>query len=245
MVDLEEEIPRTEYVIDDLANPNNVLYLTEKCPTLNEAIKRTILESPDLMVQDYEYHKQQNQTVTTMRIRMSFWHEYETAVVRGANMRMSQIIGGVCTETYFRAKVLTDNKKMAFILCPPTDYVVQVKEALSAGMENLRKIVSAKVVDDDGYLMPKAADMVIKAVQMLDLRIKGAIVQRIDQRSVNLNMNQNSQNNQIPMPRTVEEIRAQLAEVKKQLAASAPDVEDQIIEVKKLSTGGGSYVPET
>lgn len=209
-----------EFAIEDESNPRSVISLTSSNPTLQNAIKRLLLESPDLLELDQtEIAQKVNPTFTLSRIRLSFWHEFENANTGNRKMAMAKIIAGVCTETVFRKKVLNDNKKLAYILCPPKDYLITVKEALDAGLDNLRAIVSAKVVDDDGNLIHKSAETVLKAVALLDMRVKGAVVQRIDQRSLNVNVHKDvsPRNSSSDMPRSMEEMDQQLEQIKQKL----------------------------
>jgi len=217
---LSDEPPRLVFVVTDLDNPASAVNLTVNIPTVHAAIKRVMAEEPELLTKDETWFKQEKRlTVTASRIRMSFWMDYESAVANGRKMFLSRIIGGVCSEHFFKDKFLSDNAKVAFMVCPPSNYLVQTREALMAGLETLREIVSAKVVDEDGILIPRAADVVLKAVMHLDMRVKGAIVQRIDSRTLALNVNQNMSPNhsQLKIPRTLEELDAQLEQIKSQL----------------------------
>lgn len=207
------------YVIGDPTNPFSVENLITDIPTLAEALERVKREAPELMGLDEGTMREismKRATLVLSRIRLAFWQEYESAVQTGRRMRLTQIIGGICTDWHWSSKVLPDNEKMAWIFCPPANYTVQVKEALQAGMETIREIVSAKVVDDDGYLIPRAADVVLKAVAMLDMRVKGAIVQKIDQRTLSLNVNQNVPPREA-LPQSMEELDLMIEQTKAKL----------------------------
>lgn len=221
----QSETERIQYEITDLNNPHAVINLVDKIPTIFDAILRLLAEDPDLLSMDEGTIKNKTcPSVTLMRIRMSFWSEYELAVSRGRRMKLSQIIGGICTELFFKKKILDDNMKVAFMLTPPSDYVVQVKESLQAGMETLRQIVSAKIVDDDGYLIPRAAEIVLKTVALLDMRVKGAIVQRVDQRTINYNKNEEvkTESTTFVLPRNLDELERELNDVRDRLALASP-----------------------
>lgn len=247
---------RIVYVIVDPDNPMSALNLTSEAPILQDAIKRVMVETPAYLSLDEGSFKEffnGGITATMSRIRVSFWTEYEFAVMAGRKMYLSRIMGGVCGDTYFKEKFLKDNKKVAYMLTPPSDYVVQTKEALQVGLETIREIISARVIDEDGYLIPRAADVVLKAFMHLDMRVKGAIIQRIDQRTLALNVNQNSSlvSPPIQIPRTIEELDQQLEELKKRInvkelrpeSLELADMHDSL-EVDKsiVSNGRGSYI---
>jgi len=234
---------RPDYILADTANPNSVINITRNSTVLQKAIARTLAEAPDLLAMDEGTIRiKVRPTATASRLRLSFWEEYEKAVNSGRQMRLSGIFKGVCSENHFIENFLQRNDRVAYMLTPPANYVVQVKEALYEGLETLRQIVSAPVIDDQGYLIPRAADVVLKAVQMLDARVKGAVVQRIDQRMVSLNMNQNMQDQNL-LPASMEDIEKQLEEVKMKLV-SAPikESEYQLPAIDKMKVESGVEV---
>jgi hypothetical protein len=216
LIDIRAEDPRVEYVVYG-ESAFSVENLVAEIPTLLAALHRVMAETPDLLALDEGSLKDKvHPTLILNRIRMSFWTEYENAVQLKRRMKLSQIIGGICTEYFYQQKILTSNDKMAYILCPPTNYTVQVKEALQAGMETIREIVSAKVLDDDGFLIPRAADVVLKAVALLDMRVKGAIVQRVDQRNLNVNLNKDVSPKDA-LPQSVDELDQMIEQTKAKL----------------------------
>lgn len=218
MGDILEDAPRIEYVVNDVDNPHSALNLTASCPTVHAAIKRVMIEAPHLLTLDEGTFKDKYHfSMTISRIRFSFWAEYENAVTRNRPMFLSQIIGGICTEYFFKNDVLKSNEKVGFILCPPSNYVVQMKEALQAGAETVRKMLSAKVVDDEGYLIPKAAEVVLKAFALLDMRVKGAVVQRVDQRTLSFNVNSTAGQNVLPIPNNMDDLEKELEAVKQKI----------------------------
>lgn len=235
MVDVIEETPRLEYIIDDINNPNAVIHLVSEIPTLYAAIKRVIIEAPDLLAMDEStLLNHTHPTVTLSRLRMSFWTEYDNAASSGRKMKGSQVFGGIVTNANFRV-MIKDNNKVAYLLCPPTNYVVQMKEALNAGAELIRQMFTAKIIDDDGNLMPRAADVVLKAFALLDMRVKGAIVQKVDQRTLSYNVNRDVTPNQgLAMPKTLAELQAQLLLVQQQLESSSVKTitQDEVMDLK-------------
>lgn len=247
-----EQIDAIEFSIDDLENPRSVISLTNNIPTLHDAIKRALRDSPDLFLMEHdELTRKANPSFTLSRLRLSFWNEYENANQHNRKMVFGKIIAGVCTDTVFKRKVITDDVKLAYILCPPKDYQITVKEALDAGLDNLRAIVSAPVLDERGHLITKAADVVLKAVALLDMRVKGAVIQRIDQRSLNVNLNKEVPPDSHHAPATLEELERELAVVKQKLVrdvtqarlpASPAEMIDTMADIgAELIDVGGSY----
>jgi hypothetical protein len=241
-VKLVETDPRLNPVVDDLEIETEdvlrskatitkniegkfgLLELLSEAIVFSDRIRQLITERPDLLEMDEHELKmsiQKKCTLTLLRLRMSLWQEYESARQSKRKMYFTKIYAGICSE-HVASKIIKDQEKLAFIICPPSDYLVQLKEAHSAGLNTLREILAAKVVDEDGYLLPRAADVVIKAFALLDMRLKGAIVQRIDSRviSQNQNVSVTADISQTPAPQigsTMSEIDRQLENVKAKL----------------------------
>ena len=155
-----------------------------KAPSFREKILLLQKEHPEYLERDETYFRKEHKdviTLTTLRMRIALWQEYEMAFLNNRNIRISQVYAGICNEKAFY-RMINNPARLGFVLTAPTDYTVTVKEAHEAGLDKLREIFTAKVVDEEGYLNPKAAEIVIKAFALIDARLKGAIVQRVDQR---------------------------------------------------------------
>lgn len=128
------------------------------------------------------------------RIRIAFWKEYERAQIMKSNMRIDNCYRGICTREFFMDAVARNVQAVAWILRPTTNYVVAMEEALNHGIERMREILDfplwemKEVKSKDGQRRQKkmpnyeTAKLVLKTVQMLDTRVKGASVQRVHQR---------------------------------------------------------------
>lgn len=219
---LQEESPHQLTIVDD-SNPQSLINL------VHPSFRPKLLAIPEeLLALSFEEIKERlNPTVTHYRLRYAFWNEFECSLDQGRMMRMSRVYAGICGEKHF-SEVLSKNQVfMAFLLNQPTDYITVVKESLQAGMENLRKIVSSNVHDEDGNLIPRAADVVIKGIALLDLRVKGAVIQRIDQRLVSLNVNKDIEAQSDPdgsadIPNSLEQLEQEIEKVKNQLLNREP-----------------------
>jgi hypothetical protein len=180
------------------------------------------------------------------RIRINFWLEYDRVMARRRDgdqtskmMNMSTAIAGVCSRELFYKHYLRSYTRVAWLVCPPVNYTMKATEALEFGLEQLREVLDLPNVDSKGNPNAKLAAIKVKIVEMLDMRIKGAIVQR----SMNVNVNTGgSQNvNQAVLDTTVEalETRLKLLRSKERESRNLPPVSDtpplvekQIKEVK-------------
>lgn len=208
----------TDRVSKDIYGEGKTLinYLTSS-PKLRNAILELKEKHPELLAKDEKTMKQDHRemiTLITQRIRIALWQEFELAVSNNRSMRIKQIWAGICTEESFQR--LVDNPvRLAFILLAPTDYIVTLKEAHEAGLEKLREVFSAKILDDNGNLNVKAADVVIKAFALIDARLKGAVVQRVDQRVLTANV---TPPQAAPVPEDMDNLEKELQIAREQLA---------------------------
>lgn len=145
-------------------------------------------------------------TVNNNRLRISFWKEYDAAQAENRDIVEVNIYRGICTLEKYQSSVKS-NKLAAWILTPPANYVVAMEESLSQGIEKMREILEMPLYytefkkNEHGEIErlttpnTKVADLIIKTVNMLDLRVKGALVKQIEQKitqtstSTNLNVN--------------------------------------------------------
>lgn len=168
------------------------------------------------------------------RIRLAFWNEYYRAVDAKRDMRTGQIIGGICTAEKFH-KLLCNDAKAAWILTPPADTVVALQETLSYGLDRVREILSLPLYktesvkvgrdefEDREVVDEKVANLMLKCVAMVDLRLHGSYVQvqKVEQKTININKNMNSTNDM----RTVSNDLGQIGSVDERLKELRKEVD--------------------
>jgi hypothetical protein len=123
------------------------------------------------------------------RIRLKFWTEYDRAQSEGDRFRTVNVYGGLCPHELFYNYYLKDPCRVAWMLCMPTSYQVKMEEGLSFGLDELRDVLEephTTQVDVKGpkgwvkktVVNTKLIEAKIKIVQMMDLRLKGGVVQK-------------------------------------------------------------------
>jgi len=225
---IDEDIQLQDALMDPPPQTTQLIDDSEKVCLLNlvhPAFRPRLADIPVTVLElsFEELTKRLRPTVTMYRLRYMFWSEYEFAIQTGSMLRMARVWRGICSESYYDA-LIKNQLFLAFMINPPTDYITVVKESLQAGMENLRKIVSADVFDEDGRMNPRAADVVIKGIALLDLRVKGAVIQRIDQRLVSLNVNKDIEamenpDEELDLPNSLDLLEKEIEVVKQKLLA--------------------------
>ena len=171
---------------------------------------------------------------TVCRIRLNFWHEYQRAQENFGKMFNTNIARGVCSKEYLERYVFKDPKALAWILCPPTSYVASMQESLNIGLRKIRQILNLKIKDKSGKVDHKSAELVLKAFALVDLRMKGSIIQRheikSETKSLNIHMDQKKTHelmNQQDMNEVEERIKFLERKQQRLLALTEKEVGDQ------------------
>jgi hypothetical protein len=127
-------------------------------------------------------------TATDNRLRLKFWMEYDYCQgVAAKEIDMTRVYAGICTYEYFHRRYLNSPRKVAWLLCPPSSYQFKANEALEFALEQLRDILDTPHTSGMGKIDTKLAELKLKIFQTLDIRIKGAPVQRIIQANLHGN----------------------------------------------------------
>jgi len=202
-------------VMAPLFDEDNPLSVGSIMPTnLKNRIKLVVHDNPELFLLDetglYEALTKRDAcpTATDNRLRLSFWGEYESACTTGRHMNISNVCAGTISTSYFVQRYVTTPEKLAWLLMPPVKYDVLVTEALSHGLMRLREMLDMPIHETDKHgnikISPKLLEMKLKIVAMLDMRMKGAFVER--KINVNVQRSVKEEVNRINM----EELDAQL-----------------------------------
>jgi len=216
----EPEITPLETEILDRSNPRSVVTLAPDA--IGDAIEVLAHEHPELLNVDEDeiLVRIKNQVAlgrlrkdasrigkTKVRLRVAFWNEYNRAQESNRKIYSVNITVGVCNRKYFENDVLTNPAKLAWILTPPTSYTNAMEEALITGIERMREILTMSLETAKGDKDYKAAELILKTVQYLDMRVKGATIQRVDSRSVVVHANAKPRDSQ---PMSLEDVQNQI-----------------------------------
>lgn len=138
------------------------------------------------------------------RVRLAFWDEYNASTAAGKRMSLQAIISGTCSWESWITAYEPHDKRMCWIFTPPTSYVSQMRHILHRGTERLLEIINLPMLTDEGKVDIKIANLILRAWQLADMRVKGGVMQKvqIEQKSMNLNLNAES---------TVDNLRSQVA----------------------------------
>jgi hypothetical protein len=195
----------------DRENPRSVVNLIPD--TTAQKLLAAVTAKPELFTMDERALRLAvRPTPNDNRLRLAFWNEYNRAQEQNTPMRMVSVFAGVVTHQFWDNHYLTKPENVAWLITPPASYLVMAEEALAHGIERLRDILDLPVVDAYGKVNVKLGELQAKIVAMLDLRVKGAVVQK------NMNLNVNTSDAKAVNAMTLEsmeEIQKKLREIEK------------------------------
>lgn len=180
---------------------------------------------------EFDLQKKVKPTAEQNRLRLAFWREYERAIQTTENMLPENIYKGIMPKENFDRMVKNEPRVMAWILKQPTNYVNMMEEALSFSMHRVREILEMPLYKMETKAIPMpsgkvknmqkrvpnvpVAKLILDTMKLLDVRVKGAIVQKVQQEvktesknfTANVNIGSGSQ------PKTLAEINAEIAKL--------------------------------
>jgi hypothetical protein len=179
---------------------------------VREAIDRIPDEFLEMTEDELEKHAPGKQfDIADRRIRSAFWAEYARAQQTVINMNMTNVVEGICSRKYFYQKFLLDPLRVAYMLTQPLMYMKAIDEALTYGMERLRRdILPLPLYDNRGNVDARAAKVVVDATKWLYEVKHGSVVQRTINKNLNVNLEPKAPEQHVL---TEEEIDRQLAEL--------------------------------
>ena len=132
------------------------------------------------------------------RVRLAFWDSYSQATLRGKQMKFSQFVNvnSIYMEDFTKRYLATPGHKLAYILRSPQKYGAAMRSLLNRGVERLEEIMNLPFINEKtGKVDTALIAQILKATQLIDLRVKGAIVQKmqIQQQNLNYDVTGNSQ----------------------------------------------------
>lgn len=199
----------------DRANDRSLVNLVPR--TVAAHLEQAQASRPDLFNLDEKALKRAvSPSPTDNRLRLAFWMEYDRAQSTQKSMNITQVYSGICSRQYFEDKYLKTPERVSWLACQPHAYSLIMEEALAYGIERLREILDLPMISSSGKVDTRAAELILKTVALLDQRVKGAVVQRAEVRSLNVNMNSAASSlEQKMLTGNVEEMEARLKYLEK------------------------------
>lgn len=184
------QVPRTQYQHDfatdimiwDRNNPRSVVNLVDEKAGMH--LENSRKEKPHFFdLDETELTKVLDAmdftpSPTDNRLRIKFWMEYDfTQTQQTSNIDLRRVAAGTCELDFLRLKYFKRPERVAWLLCPPHDYMTRVNEALQLSITQMRKILAVPV-EKNGKVDTRLGELQAKIHVMLESRIHGTPVQR-------------------------------------------------------------------
>lgn len=118
------------------------------------------------------------QDPTLNQLRIAFWKEYDAAQSQMRTMLWANISQMMQRPSMSLAKYFHIPQAFAYILCPPVSYNVFLEEAHAHSLNKIREILDLPVINEEGKVDAKVAEIKLKAAAFIDLRVQGGFLQK-------------------------------------------------------------------
>lgn len=125
-------------------------------------------------------------TKTDYALRVSLWREITLSNETGDTISSSRIHRGVCSYQHFWQNVLGRPEKLAWLLQPVRDYEEMLEPLLLKAQERLYEIVTLDFKDKRGRPIPSLVRVLLDTTKMLENRLRGGSVQRLESKNLNV-----------------------------------------------------------
>ena len=232
---------KNKYSLEQIAPPSfrkAMALIPDEWQHLNEAELKEVCYPTSTVT---EKCASERRYLTDAKLRAAFWVEYEAAIKENRVMHGRNIHTGILNETTFYVGVMRDIKRVAWIMHPPGNYVAELNAHLTAAISRYEDVLKIPIFEkicrcwyrcvcksrsfiaehESCLCQPnckcptttntKAADIILKAIEQIELRVKGSIP--VIQKNLNVNYNKDANQNNIPHPDTQQEMEKRLQEL--------------------------------
>lgn len=156
-------------------------------------------------------------------LRIQFWGELYRAQRKGGAFSIPNVYHEVCSPATFY-KYIRHPKVLAWLICPLTDYLTSVTEMLTLSISQMRDILILPNLDIRGNPNVKLLETKLKVFMVLDARKNGMVVQRVENKNMNLNLTADAKDVQTFMEQmTLEQIDTRIKQLEKKDIPLIPD----------------------
>jgi hypothetical protein len=218
----------------DYSHPESLVNLLPL--TLKEKVKKIPTEWRNLPSEDLEKIVPNELGPTGERLRKALFAEFWRALDQRTQMAPAMIYGAVCGEATFM-RYMNDPKKLAWLCTPPTEYEHEVGDLLDRGLRRVREILQMPLYTQSNQPNVKVAEIILKAVMMLDMRTKGAYTQRVESKNLNISQELPSPN-QVP-PKSLLEMEQRIKELEhraKEIQGVLPPPNNELVGMQAALT---------
>jgi hypothetical protein len=200
------DLKSNEIAIKEFNNPRSVAYMVPK------AIKALIEELDPWMLgcSERELRTKLKPDELDETLRLAFWDEYTVAVDAKRPMNMTNVYIRLCSKEMFYKKFITVPLRLAYMLRPPMDYTYKMRDLLEIGHRRMREVLELPILNKQGNPDAKLIAEMVKIVALVENRVRGAVVQKVQMEQKSLNIN-------VDAPKDYFEISDELEKIEKEI----------------------------
>lgn len=188
------------------------------------------------------------------QLRLAFWDEFFITVDnKGRRMRIEAIYSNVCSKETFYNQI-EHPLVLAYIMRPPAGYMLKMRSLLELGLERFREVLKLPIIKEDGKADTRLIAEIVKIAALVESRVMGAVVQKVQidgvQKNLNVNVNATATaaasepKSQVELETEITQIESEIRELKGLGQLQLPEVGDSGgVEVVETEEEGNSEGP--
>lgn len=174
----------------DYKNQDNARSIVNLVPSwLSEKIK--VIPDEILAMSENELIEKGKITSTERRLKTAWWFEFTKSLHRQLLMKVNEAVTGVMPLDHFKKNFCTNSYKLAYLITPPVNYKHEMVDLLQVGMIQMREMLMMDNYDSKGDVNTRLLEVKFKIVKDIIDRVHGQVIQRVEMKSQNINMNVN------------------------------------------------------
>lgn len=154
-------------------------------------------------------------TRTDWALKCAFWNEIRNSPGSPGSIKPSRIFGGICSEQHWYGHFLKDKARVAWILSPARNYEQELESLLPLVAAKAHEILTIDYRDDRGRPVPGLLKLVLQAAKLVEDRVLGAAVERVESKSVSVQMRAQ----EVPIGTSMEELDREIARLEGKVVA--------------------------
>lgn len=176
-------------VIDE-SDPRSLINMVS--PRFKEAIRDLYKNHPDLTEQsEKDLYRIVQPSFQLDELRLSFWVEFNRAMDTGSTMMMKNAYSCVMTGDLFH-KMIRRPEVVAWIITVPRQHKISCEAKLNYLSNEIEEMVKTPwyKLDKKGNKLidPKTANVFLKIYQLMENRVHGGAVQRLEQKTATISL---------------------------------------------------------
>lgn len=195
-------------ILEDIGAPDRAARINMLRDKMPENINIVMTNIPQKLLDCPAEHLEPSELDKLLRI--SFWREFERSEENGKAFSLTAALTGVMSGSNFYNYTMKDQKRMAYLIRPFVEYDVELSKYEKDGFRRLEQALSVSPILENGRLDAKVAMAQLKALEFVNIRLRGMPIKNV--RNLNLNLNSDNIKKDGLTP---EEIQKQLEEMKK------------------------------